>query len=123
MSGGGTFKALQFGPGEGVLRRGGFANGVSFANEAGEYAFLARLQDDSTAAYRLDPEGQPTLILKSGTATDLGTITNVGGAGSSFGIGLNSKGQVAMTVRVNDGADTVVLLTPIAPPSEEEDSE
>jgi hypothetical protein len=115
MPGGGTFKALQFGPGEGFIRRVAFANGISFANEAGQHAFLARLQDDTTAAYRLDPDGQLSLILKSGTTTDLGTITNVGGAGSSFGIGLNSRGQVATTVRVNDGADTIVLLIPTLP--------
>jgi hypothetical protein len=89
---------------------------VSFPNEAGQHAFVATLEDKTTAAYLMDADGKLSLILKSGTQTELGTITGVGrGAGRSFGIGLNSKGQVALTVNIAGGPDTIVLLTPTAP--------
>jgi hypothetical protein len=105
MPGGGKLKGVPH----------GFSD-VSVANEAGQHAFVARLEDDSTAAYLLEADGTLRLILKSGTMTDLGKITNVGvGAGDSFGVGLNAKGQVALTVQIDGGADTIVLLTPAAP--------
>jgi hypothetical protein len=91
---------------------------VSFANEAGQHAFIAQLQDNSTAAYRMEADGTLSLILKSGTATDLGMITKVGLPNSSppsVGIGLNSKGQVALPVKIGTGPATLVLLTPAAP--------
>jgi hypothetical protein len=103
MPGGGTFLTLQ-------------DAGVSRASEAGQHAFLALLQDGSTAAYRVEPGGQLSLILKSGTATPLGTVTNVGqGSLLSRGVCLNRQGQVALTVRIADLVDTVVLLTPPIP--------
>ena len=34
------------------------------------------------------------------------------GRGGSFGVALNNKGQVALTVRFDNGPKTVVLLTP-----------
>jgi hypothetical protein len=98
-------------------------SGVSPANELGQHAFLTRLQDGSTAAYRLDPDGTLSLILKSGTDTSLGKITLVGTAarpsggaiGWGAGIGLNSQGQVALTVSIDRGPTTLVLLTPGSP--------
>jgi hypothetical protein len=87
-------------------------------NDAGQFAFRAILADGSTAAYRLDTDGTLSLVLKSGTTTDLGTITQLLTANSSppsYGIGLNSKGQVALTVQIGNGAPTLVLLTPAAP--------
>src|SRR2546422_67111 len=87
--------------------------GVSAANEAGEHAFLAILEDNSTAAYRMDAAGKLSLILKSGTTTDLGTITQVGSGDAAPN--LNSKGQVALTVQLDGGNDTLALLTPTAP--------
>jgi hypothetical protein len=94
--------------------------GVSNANELGQHAFLARLADGSTAAYLLDVDGKPSLILKSGAVTDLGKITLIGTATRpsggliswGSGIGLNSKGQVALTVSIDGGPTTLVLLTP-----------
>jgi hypothetical protein len=87
-------------------------------NDAGQFAFRATLSDGSTAAYLLDTGGTLSLVLKSGTTTDLGTITQLLTADtspSSYGIGLNSKGQVALPVKIGTGAPTLVLLTPAAP--------
>src|SRR5262249_6240388 len=103
MPGGGKFLTLLL-------------NAVGTANAAGEHPFLALLQDESTAAYRLGSDGQISLVLKSGASSSLGTITNVGqGLRLSEGIGLNDKGQVALTLRIGSGVSTVALLTPTAP--------
>jgi hypothetical protein len=88
--------------------------GISAANDAGQHAFLATLDDGSTAIYQMDADGMLSLLLKSGTVTDQGTITNVGeGAGLSTGVALNSKGQFAATLQFDGGTDTVVLVTPV----------
>ena len=103
MPGGGNFVSLQ-------------DAGISFADELGRHAILALLDDGSTAAYRMDPNGSLTLILKSGTTTDLGPVTNVGqGTSVSRGVSLNSQGQVALTLRIADRDDWVVVLTPPSP--------
>jgi hypothetical protein len=102
MPGGGRFDTLQ-------------PNGVSAASESGEHAFLAQLEDGSTAAYRMDAGGKLSLILKSGSVTPVGRVTNVGqGAGRSSGVGLNSRGQVCLTLRFAGAPDTLALLTPTA---------
>jgi hypothetical protein len=85
---------------------------VSAANELGQHAFLATLADGATACYLLEPDGQLSLLLKSGAATNLGTIASVGvGSAASRGIGLNSQGEVAVTVSIAERPDTIVLLT------------
>jgi hypothetical protein len=92
-------------------------NLVSFANEMGQHAFVARLEGGATAAYQMDADGQLSLILKSGASTELGTITRVSHSGSSspaYGLALNSKGQVALSVRIA-ASDMIVLLTPADP--------
>jgi hypothetical protein len=90
--------------------------GVSPPNELGQHAFLAILEGGATAAYLMDADGKLSLILKSGTVSSLGTITNVGeGAGTSSGIALNSSGQVALTAQIEVKPDTLFLLTPPAP--------
>jgi hypothetical protein len=109
MPGGGTFRSLQFAP-----LGTGSPTGVSFANGKGEHALLASLTGGISAAYLMGADGTLSLILKSGMMTDLGSITLVGGPGSP-GVGLNSQGQVAVTVRIDGGPNTVVLLTPAAP--------
>lgn len=90
-------------------------NQVTPPDDAGRRAFLAVLNDGATAAYLLDVDGKLSLILKSGMTTELGTITSVGlgTTGRSTGIGLNNKGQIALTLSFNNGVDTVVLLTPV----------
>jgi hypothetical protein len=94
---------------------------VSAANSTGQHAFLARLEDGRTAAYRLDPDGRSALLLRSDTTTALGAMTHVGGTadtdlGPSGGLGLNRGGQVALPVRIaGDAADRIVLLTPTPP--------
>jgi hypothetical protein len=110
MPGGGKFQSVLplLGPYD-----EGFASGVSAANDQGQHAFLARLQSGATAAYLMDADGRLSLLLKSGTTTPLGQITQVGqGDGRSQGIGLNNHGQAALTVRLARVGDMVVLLTP-----------
>jgi hypothetical protein len=104
MPGGGTFLTLQ-------------TDGVSPASETGEHAFLAWLEDGSTAAYRMAADGTVSLIVRSGTMTNLGRVAHVGeAAGRSWGVGLNQRGEVALSLRVEGGADRLVLLRPAVPP-------
>jgi hypothetical protein len=111
MPGGGKLQTLPE-PGLPITLSG--APAVSSASEAGEHAFLARLEDGSTAAYRLKPTGELSLILKSGATTELGRVTRVGSA-SFPSIALNSRGQVAVGVKIEGQADTLVLLTATVP--------
>jgi hypothetical protein len=106
MPGGGKFKTIQ-----------SDREGIGVANELGQHPLLAILDDQSTALYRVEPDGQLALILKSGATTDLGKITRVGvpvpsdepeGVGSA----LNAGGQAAVNVKINGGVTTLVLLTP-----------
>jgi hypothetical protein len=93
-------------------------NAISFPNDAEQYALLARRSDGTRAAYLLAPDGTLSLVLKSGTATDLGTLTNLGPAGTapgSAGIALNNRGQVALTARITGGPAVILLLTPTMP--------
>jgi hypothetical protein len=99
MPGGGRFLTLQ-------------DAGVSIANDLGQHAFLATLADGATACYLMEPDGRLSLLLKSGAATELGTITRVGpGTVESHGIGLNNRDEAALTVGVADHPDAIVLLT------------
>ncbi len=101
MPGGGTLSSVE--------------GGVSAANDAGQHAFLARLVGGATAAYLMDANGKLSLILKSSATDELGQITRVGEA-STFGVGLNNKGQVALAVKIAGVTGSVlVLLTPAAP--------
>jgi hypothetical protein len=102
-------------PGGGKLQTVNFAS-VSTANNSGQHAFLATLEDGSTAAYLMDASGKPSLLLQSGTMTTLGKVDKIGvGTGGSLGIGLNNRGQVALAVQVVGLTDMVVLLTPGLP--------
>jgi len=81
------------------------------------------LQDGSTAAYLLEPDGTVKPILKSGQVTELGKITLIGvssrpAAGlirGGYGIGLNRQGQVALNVSIDGGPTMLVLLTANVP--------
>lgn len=100
MPGGGRFETVQ-------------EMGVSTGNDRGQHAFLATLEDGATACYLLEPDGGLSLLLKSGAGTDLGTVTGVGhGSSGSRGVGLNNRGEVALTISLADGPDAVVLLSP-----------
>jgi hypothetical protein len=88
---------------------------VSEPNDAGQHAFLATLQGGGTAAYLLDADGKLSLILKSGTTSDLGVIRSVGLPSTSppaTGLTLNNRGQVAVPIRITGGPAMIVLLTP-----------
>jgi hypothetical protein len=99
-------------PGGGTLK---IQHGTGYPNMAGEYAFWATLDDGSTAAYLLNENSSLSLIVKSGTATPFGRITSVAqGNGLSHGIALNTQGQVAVTLRIEDVVDALVLLNPVA---------
>jgi hypothetical protein len=108
-------------PGGGKVRGDNGISGISWANDAGQHAFTAVLEDGSTGLYRLDPDGKLSLLLKSGATSELGTITRIGARyatgliNSSYGVGFNNKGQIAVPVTIDNGVETVVLLTPAAP--------
>jgi hypothetical protein len=87
---------------------------VSHASEAGEYAFLAQLEDGSLGAYRLDAAGKLALILKSEATTELGRLTLLLDLNGRH-LAINSHGQVALAVAIDGGPESVVLLTPTAP--------
>jgi hypothetical protein len=98
MPGGGKFDAFQW---------------VSEANAAGQHAFDATLKNNAEALYLLDADGKLSLILKAGMSTALGRITGVFGG---VGIGLNTRGQVAVPVSIAGIPGYVlVLLTPVVP--------
>jgi hypothetical protein len=86
---------------------------ASKANEWGQHALFVQLEDHQVALFLLDPNGTFHLVLKSGMATRLGTISEI----VPNGLGLNSQGQVAVGVHFAGTApddETLVLLTPIA---------
>jgi hypothetical protein len=84
----------------------------SHASQAGEYAFWATLDDGATAVYQADAAGKLSLVLKSGTPTELGTITKIPTNSPAL---VNARGQVALAVQIDKGPDTLVLLTPTVP--------
>lgn len=110
MPGGGKLQTVL----EEYPTRGGVhANGdVSPANGLGQHVFRARLEDGTRALYRLDPDGKLTLLLKQGMTTGLGAITELMGG---QGIGFNSQGQIALTLRIAGGPQALFLLTPAGP--------
>jgi hypothetical protein len=87
---------------------------ISDGDAAGNRAFVATREDGSAAAYLLHADGTTTLILKGGMTSSLGQITQVGGAGNAAA-GPNKAGQIALTVRLDNGPETLLLLTPAAP--------
>jgi hypothetical protein len=88
---------------------------VSEPNSMGQHVFVARLKGGGSAAYLLNPDNSLSLVLKSGTITQHGTITKLSGdarRGEPFGIGLNSKGQILLPIQFEDSPLAVVLLSP-----------
>jgi hypothetical protein len=106
LPGGGTFKDLDL-----------LDDYLIASNDAGQYAFGATLTEGGFTrhgAYVLNPDGTLSLIVKEGMTTALGTITHLA-TGTLSGIGLNTQGQVALPVRIDNGAPEIVLLTPSTP--------
>jgi hypothetical protein len=102
-------------PGGGTLRN---LLAVSTLNGQGQYAFTGRLQDGASAAYLLDASGKIALVLKSGAVTNLGTVTGVGvteTSQTSWGIGLNNKGEIAVPLQIAGQKAVIALLTPSNP--------
>jgi hypothetical protein len=90
---------------------------VSPPNDAEQHAILAS-GPGGRAAYLLAPDGKLSLVLKTGTTTDLGTVSSLGTAGTtpgSAGIALNNRGQVSLPARITGGPAVILLLTPTAP--------
>lgn len=111
LPGGGRFQTVQ--PQNPNSIEVSLATGVSAPNQEGEFVFLATQENGATGAYRVDAEGNLSLVLKGGGTTSLGKIANVGqGNGRSQGVGFNNRGQVALTVKITGGAEMVALLTP-----------
>jgi hypothetical protein len=114
LTGGGQFTSLQNYGDEWE------STSVSFANDRGQHAFFARVLEGNEsrwAAYLLDSDGTVTPILKTGDSTAVGTIIHVGDQGAvqrGLGIGLNNKGQVAVSATVPNTPPMILLLTPAA---------
>jgi hypothetical protein len=107
MPGGGKLKSVGGGDNNRSLEV------VRSGNALGQLAVLATLDDDTTALYLMGADGKLSLVLKQGADTSVGKIANIGaGTQSSFGLSLNNKGQIAVTVLPENGDDTIVLLTP-----------
>jgi hypothetical protein len=87
--------------------------GISTANDAGQHVFLASLTNKTTAAYLMNADGSVSLLLQSSVPTMPGAITRVGEP-STFGAGLNNRGQVALAVQIRGTrGSTLVLMTPL----------
>jgi hypothetical protein len=97
LPGGGKLKALDT---------------VSAANERGQHALLVQRDDGSRTVYLLDANGALSPLLQAGATTEAGQITHLGRDASSFGLALNSHGQVALGARINAGIPSLVLLSP-----------
>jgi hypothetical protein len=102
-------------PGGDKLKNLGESLTISSPNEAGQHAFLANLSGGGTGAYLLEADGKLSRILRSGTTTDLGTVTALGVENPPLGISLNSKGQVAVGLKYPGAPYTLCLLTPVTP--------
>jgi hypothetical protein len=105
MPGGGKFKSIAY-----IFSE--LTYSVSAATESGQHAFVATLDDNSTAVYRADPDGTLALVLRSGATTTLGKII---GFGQYSPPAMNSKGQVVVSAELDGGPDTLLLLTPVTP--------
>jgi hypothetical protein len=107
MPGDGKFKSIAD-----AYSSPGYTLAVSTATEAGGHAFVATLDDDSTAVYRLEPDGTLALVVKSGMTTPLGKITRYG---QSSPPAMNSQRQLVVSISFDNGPDTLALLTPVTP--------
>jgi hypothetical protein len=115
LPGGGKFATVrQVGStdGTGASTRGH----ISRANELGQYAFVATLEGGGVGVYLLDGDGKLSRILQTGMTTELGPITSINPDGTvAAAVGLNSQGQVVLSVKIANGPETLVLLTPTTP--------
>lgn len=113
-------------PGGGVLYYS--RNGVTAPNTAGQSLWVVGILEGNralTAAYRLDVDGQLSLLARDGDTTAGGeriTLSVINGASPIYGAALNGKGQLALPVAIN--ADllrpglvpaVMALLTPTGP--------
>jgi hypothetical protein len=73
-------------------------------------AFTAALEGGDAGIYRIDADGNLSLIVKSSV---LGAEFD---ASASWGIGNNGKGEIVLPVRfTGDKVDTLILLKPVSP--------
>jgi hypothetical protein len=110
MPGGGTLKTVQY---QFIRENRWPIMSVSAPNAAGDVAFLARLEDGSTAAYRAEAHGQISLIFSAETPfriTDVSPPSPLQFVPASRPC-LNNRGQVALSVRLS-GRSLILLLTP-----------
>lgn len=116
MPGGGKFRTVRY-----VFDAGGpqLANGLGTANEQGQRALLATLEDGTSALYRVDLDGALALVLKQGQQTPLGTITHLGQKANLMNQQalpwLNSRGEIAIVLELDNGPQTLALLVPKTP--------
>jgi hypothetical protein len=106
-------------PGGGQYKGG--VVGVNHPNALGQYPFEVSFTENGkigSGAYLVGADGKLTLIARTGMTTPLGTLTRVSPGLPSLGtegIGINRQGQVALTARIDNGADVILLLTPKSP--------
>jgi hypothetical protein len=115
MPGGGTLQTVQYTSTEENTPP---LMGVSQANAAGQYVFLAALTDGSTGAYQLDPDSTVTLLYKTNPTPAPVRIADVT-PGITFVQGsrpcINNHGQIALSVRPDKSHSMIMLLTPLQP--------
>jgi hypothetical protein len=114
---GGAFRTLRYiGNFDGT---GPSTNGLGSTNLKGQTAFLATLQDGTAALYRLEADGQVTLVMKEGQVLDQGTVTRLGQepelAGFASPPEINSSGDILVAMRLNSGPNALAVLTPSSP--------
>jgi hypothetical protein len=85
----------------------------SAASSAGASAFIARLVGGDSGVYRVDADGNLSLVAK---ASDLGAQIVFPDGSGTFGLALNAQGQIALPVLFKgDKAESLILLTPASP--------
>jgi hypothetical protein len=113
MPGGGKLKTVQYQPKSAEGNQPSVA--VSAANSLGEHVFLATLEDGTRAVYKIDADGGLIPVLKGDFAVQPTSIT-AALSPLSFVSGsqpcINSRGQIAISVRRAGGPDMIVLMTP-----------
>jgi hypothetical protein len=117
MPGGGVFKTVRYSGnllGTGAAVTTGAFNGAGGANMNGQFAFLATLQDSTAAIYVLEPDGNLSLVLQQGQDTEQGKITYLGSrlSNASQPPLINSKGEIAVQLEIDNGPRTIALLQP-----------
>jgi hypothetical protein len=81
----------------------------SYTSRTGDNAFTTALKGGDAGIYRIDADGNLSLIVKS-------SVLGAKLASDSWFITINGKGEIALPVRfTGDRVDTLILLKPVSP--------